>query len=83
MDPAVTGLPAQLAREPGPQAGLTAVHKRAAGEVHAIQQPGSAALVAALARMGVEGAEALSGLETVEDGDDRLVGFARKLSRQP
>jgi histidine ammonia-lyase len=35
MDPAVTGLSAQLAREPGPQAGLTPVHKRAAGEVHA------------------------------------------------
>jgi histidine ammonia-lyase len=38
MDPAVTGLPAQLAREPGPQAGLTPVHKRAAGEVHAARQ---------------------------------------------
>jgi histidine ammonia-lyase len=37
MDPAVTGLPAQLAREPGPQAGLTPVHKRAAGEVHAMR----------------------------------------------
>jgi histidine ammonia-lyase len=34
LDSAVTGLPAQLAREPGPQAGLTPVHKRAAGEVH-------------------------------------------------
>jgi histidine ammonia-lyase len=29
LDPAVTGLPAQLAHEPGPQAGLVAVHKRA------------------------------------------------------
>jgi histidine ammonia-lyase len=37
MDPGVTGLPAQLAREPGPQAGLTPVHKRAAGEVHAMR----------------------------------------------
>jgi len=37
MDPAVTALPAQLAREPGPQAGLTPVHKRAAGEVHAMR----------------------------------------------
>jgi histidine ammonia-lyase len=36
MDPAVTGLTAQLAREPGPQAGLSPVHKRAAGEVHAM-----------------------------------------------
>jgi histidine ammonia-lyase len=38
MDPAVTGRPAQLAREPGPQAGLTPVHKRAAGEVHAMRR---------------------------------------------
>jgi histidine ammonia-lyase len=37
MDPGVTGLPAQLAREPGPEAGLTPVHKRAAGEVHAMR----------------------------------------------
>jgi histidine ammonia-lyase len=38
LDPAVTGLPAQLARDPGPQAGLTPVHKRAAGEVHAMRR---------------------------------------------
>jgi histidine ammonia-lyase len=38
LDPAVTGLPAQLAREPGPQAGLTPVHKRAAGEIHAMRR---------------------------------------------
>jgi histidine ammonia-lyase len=37
LNPAVTGLPAQLARDPGPQAGLTPVHKRAAGEVHAMR----------------------------------------------
>ena len=38
MDPAVTGLPAQLARDPGPQAARTPVHKRAAGEVHAMRR---------------------------------------------
>ena len=38
LDPAVTGLPAQLAVDPGPQAGLVAVHKRAAGEVHAMRR---------------------------------------------
>ena len=37
LDPAVTGLPAQLARQPGPDAGLSPVHKRAAGEVHAMR----------------------------------------------
>jgi alkylhydroperoxidase family enzyme len=30
-----------------------------------------------------EGAEALNGLHSLADGDDQLVGFARKLSRQP
>jgi histidine ammonia-lyase len=38
LDPAVTGLPAQLAARPGPDAGLVAVHKRAAGEVHALRR---------------------------------------------
>ena len=38
LDPAVTGLPAQLAREPGPDAGMSPVHKRAAGEVHAMRR---------------------------------------------
>jgi histidine ammonia-lyase len=38
LDPGVTGLPAQLAARPGPDAGLVAVHKRAAGEVHALRR---------------------------------------------
>jgi histidine ammonia-lyase len=38
LDPRVTGLSAQLAARPGPQAGLVAVHKRAAGEVHAMRR---------------------------------------------
>lgn len=38
MDPAVTGLSAQLARNPGADAGLSPVHKRAAGEVHAMRR---------------------------------------------
>lgn len=42
MDPAVTGLNAQLATEPGPDAGLAPVHKRAAGEVHAMRTLASA-----------------------------------------
>jgi histidine ammonia-lyase len=42
MDPAVTGLNAQLAGEPGPDAGLATVHKRAAGEVHAMRPLASA-----------------------------------------
>jgi histidine ammonia-lyase len=38
LDPAVTGLPAQLARDPGPQAGLVAVHKRAVAAVHSLRR---------------------------------------------
>ncbi|MET7283575.1 aromatic amino acid lyase [Kribbella sp. NPDC005582] len=38
LDPAVTGLPAQLAREPGPQAGLVAVHKRAVATTHRLRR---------------------------------------------
>jgi len=38
LDTRVTGLPAQLAPRPGPDAGLVAVHKRAVGEVHAIRR---------------------------------------------
>jgi histidine ammonia-lyase len=42
MDPAVTGLNPQLAAEPGPDAGLAPVHKRAAGEIHAMRTLASA-----------------------------------------
>jgi len=45
LDPRVTGLPAQLAGTPGPDTGLVTVHKRAAGEVHALRRlAGPAAL---------------------------------------
>ena len=52
MDPAVTGLPAQLARDPGPQAGLTPVHKRAAGEVHAMRRLAAATPVGLIETSG-------------------------------
>jgi histidine ammonia-lyase len=38
MDPAVTGLNAQLSAEPGPQAGLSPVHKRAVGVAHELRR---------------------------------------------
>ncbi len=38
LDPAVTGLPAQLAHDPGPQAGLVAVHKRAVATSHGLRR---------------------------------------------
>ena len=48
LDAKVTGLPAQLAARPGPDAGLVAVHKRAAGEIHALRRlavPASVGLI--------------------------------------
>jgi uncharacterized protein YciW len=41
------------------------------------------AAVAAEEAADWEGFEALNGFESVPDGDDQLIGFARKLSRQP
>ncbi|GAA3099095.1 histidine ammonia-lyase [Kribbella aluminosa] len=38
LDPTVTGLHAQLARDPGPQAGLVAVHKRAVAITHQLRR---------------------------------------------
>ncbi|GAA1606364.1 hypothetical protein GCM10009804_73060 [Kribbella hippodromi] len=38
LDPSVTGLTAQLARDPGPQAGLVAVHKRAVASTHQLRR---------------------------------------------
>lgn len=38
LDPAVTGLSAQLAHEPGPQAGLVTVHKRAVATCHYLRR---------------------------------------------
>jgi histidine ammonia-lyase len=52
LQTAVTGLPAQLAREPGPQAGLTPVHKRAAGEVHAMRRLAAATPVGLIETSG-------------------------------
>jgi histidine ammonia-lyase len=52
LDPAVTGLPAQLAPEPGPQAGLAPVHKRAAGEVHAMRRLATATPVGLIETSG-------------------------------
>jgi histidine ammonia-lyase len=52
LDPRVTGLPAQLARTPGPDAGLVTVHKRAAGEIHALRQLATATSVGMIETSG-------------------------------
>jgi len=38
LDERFTGLPPQLTPDPGPQAGMVLVHKRAAGELHALRR---------------------------------------------
>jgi histidine ammonia-lyase len=38
MDPAFSGLPAQLSADPGPQTGLSPVHKRAVGVAHELRR---------------------------------------------
>jgi histidine ammonia-lyase len=52
LDPRVTGLPAQLARTPGPDTGLVTVHKRAAGEVHALRRLATATPVGLIETSG-------------------------------
>lgn len=52
LDPAVTGLPAQLARNPGLEAGLSPVQKRAAGEVHAMRRLATATPVGLIETSG-------------------------------
>jgi histidine ammonia-lyase len=52
LDPRVTGLPAQLAARPGPDAGLVTVHKRAAGEIHALRRLAAATPVGLIETSG-------------------------------
>src|SRR5712691_1303011 len=52
LDPQVTGLPAQLAARPGPDTGLVTVHKRAAGEVHALRRLASSTAVGLIETSG-------------------------------
>ncbi|WP_396287224.1 aromatic amino acid lyase [Amycolatopsis sp. PS_44_ISF1] len=48
LDPQFSGLPAQLAVDPGPQAGLTPLHKRAVGELHSLRRLAAPATVGSL-----------------------------------
>ncbi|EFL04504.1 MULTISPECIES: aromatic amino acid lyase [Actinomycetes] len=48
LDPQFSGLPPQLAVDPGPQAGLTPLHKRAAGELHAMRRLAAPATLGSL-----------------------------------
>jgi histidine ammonia-lyase len=66
MDPRITGVPAQLSFEPGPHTGLSPVHKRAVGVVHALRRQVVPAAVGPLeTSLGQEDAQSFS-LEAAE-----------------
>jgi histidine ammonia-lyase len=70
LDPRVTGLPAQLSPQPGRQAGLVAVHKRAVGLVHeARRQSAPAALGATETSLGQEDVQSFA-LESMRAAQD-------------
>ena len=61
MDPAVTGLNAQLSAEPGPQTGLSPVHKRAVGVAHELRRQAIPAFIGPVeTSRGQEDAQAFS-----------------------
>jgi histidine ammonia-lyase len=75
MDPKVSGLPAQLSAEPGPHTGISPVHKRAAGMVHAMRRstlPSTVGTVETSA--GQEDVQSFS-LEAAGACSDALVGL--------
>jgi histidine ammonia-lyase len=77
LDPAVTGLPAQLAAEPGPQAGLVTVHKRAVATSHYLRRLALPSAIGAL--------ETSNGQEDVQSFSWEAVGVlgeAVRLTRE-
>ena len=61
MDPAVTGLNAQLSAEPGPQTGISPVHKRAVGVAHELRRQAMPAFIGPVETSGgQEDAQAFS-----------------------
>ncbi|WP_410668319.1 aromatic amino acid lyase [Amycolatopsis sp. cmx-4-68] len=48
LDERFSGLPAQLTTDPGPRAGLVPLHKRAAGELHALRRLASPATLGSM-----------------------------------
>jgi histidine ammonia-lyase len=73
LDPAVTGLPAQLAAEPGPQAGLVTVHKRAVATSHYLRRLALPSAIGAL--------ETSNGQEDVQSFSWEAVGVLAEAVR--
>jgi histidine ammonia-lyase len=80
MDPAVTGLNAQLSAQPGPQTGLTPVHKRAVGVAHELRRQAIPAVIGPVETSGgQEDAQAFS-LEEAQACRIALDGVAEVLA---
>jgi histidine ammonia-lyase len=80
MDPAITGLNAQLSAEPGPQTGLTPVHKRAVGVAHELRRQAFPAVIGPVETSGgQEDAQAFS-LEAAQSCRIALDGVTEVLA---
>ena len=78
LDPRTSGLPAQLSAEPGPQAGLVVVHKRAVAAVHAASGWGATPIGTTETSLGQEdvqtyGLEAADRLRVAVDAARQVV----------
>jgi histidine ammonia-lyase len=75
MDPAISGLPAQLSPEPGRHTGISPVHKRAVGVVHAMRRLALPAAVGTVeTSAGQEDVQSFS-LEAAQACRDALSGL--------
>jgi histidine ammonia-lyase len=80
LDPAVSGLSAQLSAQPGPQAGLSPVHKRAVGVTHELRRQATPSVIGPVeTSAGQEDAQAFS-LEAAQSCQVALDGVTEVLA---
>jgi histidine ammonia-lyase len=80
MDPAISGLPAQLSAEPGPQTGISPVHKRAVGAAHELRRQATPSIIGPVETSGgQEDAQAFS-LEAAQSCRIALYGVIEVLA---
>jgi histidine ammonia-lyase len=80
MNPAVTGLNAQLSAEPGPQTGLTTVHKRAVGVAHELRRQAIPAVIGPVETSGGQEDAQTFSLEEAQAGRIVLDGVTEVLA---
>lgn len=80
LDPAVSGLAAQLSARPGPQAGLSPVHKRAVGVTHELRRQAAPSVIGPVeTSAGQEDAQSFS-LEAAQSCQVALDGVTEVLA---